>query len=133
MYIFLEYVCSRSRFIPPADCYCLHTTARPLQPTERRGATLSANKMGIIIIVTMINGEFSDGDPFWKVKERVMLPHLPLYGKSVKLKESTKRVVPKPMFWLEIILFYHHHCDHGSWPIIMLIIAIIRGSLVCRQ
>ena len=41
----------RSRFIPPADCYCLHTTARLLQPTERRGGTLSANKMGIIIIV----------------------------------------------------------------------------------
>ena len=64
LYIFLEYVCSRSRFIPPADCYCLHTTARPLQPTERRGATLSANKMGIIIILTLTNGEFSDGDPF---------------------------------------------------------------------
>ena len=61
------------------------------------------------------------------------LPHLPLYGKFVKLKESTKRVVPQPMFWLEIILFYQHHCDHGSQASIMLIIAIIRGSLVCRQ
>ena len=48
LYIFLEYVCSRSRFIPPADCYCLHTTARLLRPTERRGGTLSANKMIIV-------------------------------------------------------------------------------------